>query len=198
MKPGDILAHPFTRHPGGFLDAAGKVHPVVWEAIERGVRVDVGHGSHFSFDMAKRTLDAGIMPFTLGADLHGLNVRVPGDSAGKEKEKESNPFYGVAPFSLAIAMTELVTLGVPLVEVVKMVTTNAAAILGMEGELGTLKPGSVADVSVLSMRSGRCVLRDNKRAEVVADKLIEPLFCLRAGHYHEADSPLLPRLSLAA
>lgn len=198
LKAGDILAHPFTRHPGGFLDAAGEVHPVVWEALERGVRVDVGHGSHFSFDMAKRTLDAGILPFTLGADLHGLNVRVPGDSVDRETEKQTNPFYGVAPFSLSIAMTELVALGVPLVDVVKMVTNNAAEVLGAQGELGTLKPGAVADVSVLALQTGRWILRDNKRAEVVADKLIEPLFCLRAGEYHQADSPLRPRLPVAA
>ena len=198
LKSGDILAHPFTRHPGGFLDAAGKVHPVVWEALERGVRVDVGHGSHFSFDMAKRTLDAGILPHTLGADLHGLNVRVPGDTAGGSAQKRQNPFYGVAPFSLAIAMTELLTLGVPLAGVVKMVTGNAAAMLGLQDELGTLEPGRVADVSVLALRSGRWILRDNQRAEVAADRLLEPLFCLRAGQYHEADSPLLPRLPLAA
>ena len=198
LKAGDILAHPFTRHPGGFLDAGGKVHPLLWEAIARGVRVDVGHGSHFSFDMAKRTLDAGIMPFTLGADLHGLNVHVPDDSPGKAAEKKSNPFYGVAPFSLAIAMTELVTLGVPLAEVVKMVTSNAAIVLGEQGSLGTLEQGSVADVSVLALRSGRWKLRDNQGAEVAADKLIEPRFCLRAGEYHAADSPLLPQLAMAA
>ena len=78
MGEGDVLAHPFTRHPGGFVsEETGEVHPVIWEAIERGVVVDVGHGSHFSFDMARRTLDAGIRPFTLGADMHGYNVRMP-------------------------------------------------------------------------------------------------------------------------
>ena len=85
MEPGDVLAHPFTRHPGGFVSAAtGEVHPVVWAALERGVTVDVGHGSHFSFEMARRTLAAGIRPHTLGADMHGYNVRVPGegDTAG--------------------------------------------------------------------------------------------------------------------
>ena len=27
LKPGDVLAHPFTRHPGGFVDKNGRVHP---------------------------------------------------------------------------------------------------------------------------------------------------------------------------
>lgn len=197
MRPGDILAHPFTRHPGGFLDAKGEVHPVVREAIARGVLVDVGHGSHFSFDMARRALDAGIMPFTLGADLHGLNVRVPTASGGDGRE-QTHPFFGAAPFSLAIAMTELVTLGVPLVEVVKMVTTHPAKILRMEGAVGTLSTGAVADVSVLDFKPGRWVLKDNKRVEVVAERLIEPAFCLRAGKRYDVTSPILPRLQLAA
>ena len=103
MEPGDILAHPFTRHPGGFVSKEGKVHPIVFEAIDRGVRVDVGHGSHFSFEVARRVLDAGVRPFTLGADLHGYNVRVP--VAGMDKVREESPFAGIAPFSLTIAMT---------------------------------------------------------------------------------------------
>ena len=45
--------------------------------IARGLRIDVGHGSHFSFDVARRVLDAGIVPDTLGADLHGYNTEVP-------------------------------------------------------------------------------------------------------------------------
>src|SRR6266702_2428437 len=34
LRPGDILAHPFTRHPGGFVDKDGKVHPIIKAAIE--------------------------------------------------------------------------------------------------------------------------------------------------------------------
>lgn len=197
MRAGDILAHPFTRHPGGFLDAKGVVHPVVKEAIARGVRVDVGHGSHFSFDMARRALDAGIIPYTLGADLHGLNVRVP-KPGGKDDREQAHPFFGAAPFSLTIAMTELVTLGIPLPEVVKMVTTHAAQIIGMQDTLGALAVGRVADVSVLDYKSGRWTLKDNKRVEVTAEKLIEPAFCLRAGRRFDVVSPILPRLPLAA
>lgn len=197
LRAGDVLAHPFTRHPGGFIDAQGKVHAVVREALARGVLVDVGHGSHFSFEMARKTLDAGIVPYTLGADLHGLNVRVPSETGSDDRER-SHPFFGAAPFSLAIAMTELLTLGVPLPEIVKMVTSNAAKLCRMDDAIGAMRPGMIADVSVLDLKPGRFVLRDNRRAEVMAETLIEPAFCLRAGRRHEIDSPILPRLPLAA
>jgi dihydroorotase len=190
MEPGDILAHPFTRHPGGFVSQEGDVHPIVFEAIERGVRVDVGHGSHFSFEVAKRVLDAGVRPFTLGADLHGYNVRVP--QAGAKDERAENPFFGIAPFSLTIAMTELLTLGMSLEEIIPTVTSNAAAMVRMEDEIGALKVGRDADISVLDIANGRFKLSDNSGVEVVTDKLIRPVFCLRAGKRYDSDSPLIP------
>jgi dihydroorotase len=190
MEPGDILAHPFTRHPGGFVNKSGDVHPIVFEAIARGVRVDVGHGSHFSFEVAKRVLDAGVRPFTLGADLHGYNVRAPG--SGGNDECADNPFFGIAPFSLTIAMTELLTLGMTLEEIVATVTSNAAAMVRMEDQIGSLQVGRDADISVLDIATGRFKLSDNSGVEVVADKLIRPMFCLRDGKRFDSDSPLIP------
>ena len=198
MGEGDVLAHPFTRHPGGFVcGETGEVHPVIWEALDRGVVVDVGHGSHFSFDMARRTLDAGIRPFTLGADMHGYNVSVP-ESGMSDEERISNPFAGVAPFNLTIAMTELLALGLELEEVVATVTANAAKLIRMEDELGSLAAGREADISVLDVLKGRFLLSDNSGAEVVADTLIRPAFCLRGGVRHDADSPLVPPVIEAA
>ena len=192
LGEGDVLAHPFTRHPGGFVSAeSGEVHPVIWEALERGVVVDVGHGSHFSFDMARSTLEAGIRPFTLGADMHGYNVRIPPPGMS-EDERTTNPFAGVAPFNLTIAMTELLALGLELEEVVATVTVNAAKLIRMEDELGSLAVGREADISVLDLLKGRFRLSDNSGVEVVTDTLIRPVFCLRGGVRHEADSPLVP------
>ena len=196
LRPGDVLAHPFTRHPGGFVDQAGRVHPVVREALGRGLRIDVGHGSHFSFDVARRVLDAGIIPDTLGADLHGYNTEVPrpaGTPPGAHPDPELHPFAGSTRFSLARAMTGLMACGLRLEDVVPMVTRNAARMLAREGEVGTLRPGAVADVTVLDDVRGRFSLRDNGGTEVVADRLVTPAFCLRAGRRVEADAPILPR-----
>ena len=44
IESGDILAHPFTRHPGGFVNKDGKLHPVIFEAIDKGVVIDIGRG----------------------------------------------------------------------------------------------------------------------------------------------------------
>jgi dihydroorotase len=188
MEPGDVLAHPFTRHPGGFISMeTGEVHPVVWAALERGVTVDVGHGSHFSFEMARRALAAGIRPYTLGADMHGYNVKL-----GADADKAKNPFAGVAPFNLTHAMSELLHLGLTLPEIIATVTSNPAKMLGLSESLGSLAVGREADVSVLGVLDGAFDLSDNGGEHVTAAQLITPEFCLRAGEYIAADSALIP------
>ena len=192
LSEGDVLAHPFTRHPGGFIsEETGEVHPVVREALDRGVRVDVGHGSHFSFRIARMALEQGIVPFTLGADLHGYNVVPPGESK-RAGVRTSNPFHGRAPFSLCHAMTELMTLGMPFAEVVKTVTSNAAVMIGMADKIGTLRRGREADVSVVDLAPGPWELRDNSGEVVTASEMVVPRMVLRKGVAHEIDSPLLP------
>jgi dihydroorotase len=188
LEPGDVLAHPFTRHPGGFVGQDGRVHPVVCEAVARGLKIDVGYGSHFSFAMAKKVLDAGILPDTLGADMHGYNTRLPSDGAADQ----AHMFAGGTNFSLISAMTGLLACGVPLETIVPMVTSHAAAMLSLQDEIGTLRSGLAADVTVLADERGRWVLRDNEGTEVTAERLLQPLFCLRAGKRFDADAPILP------
>jgi len=188
LEPGDVLAHPFTRHPGGFVGQDGRLHPMVREAVARGLKIDVGYGSHFRFAMARKVLDAGILPDTLGADMHGYNTRLPSDGAADQ----AHMFAGAANFSLISAMTGLLACGLPLEKIVPMVTSHAAEMLGLADEIGNLRPGAVADVSVLADERGRWVLRDNEGTEAVADRLLRPLFCLRAGRRYDADAPILP------
>jgi dihydroorotase len=194
LEPGDIMAHPFSRHPGGFVNAQRCVHPIVREAVSRGVRIDVGHGSHFSFDMARKVLDAGILPYTLGADLHGYNTQNQLEPGVVEEhpDPEMAAFSGDARFSLTRAMVELLALGVSLEQVVPMVTSHCAQTLKLEGELGTLRPGVPADVTVLANETGRWTLRDNDGTKVRTERMLSPLFCLRAGRRFDADATILP------
>ena len=195
LKEGDVLAHPFTRHPGGFVNQQGEVHHVIQAALDRGLKVDVGHGSHFSYRLAKKALAAGIIPHTLGADMHGYNTEVPPPAGTPDEhcDDENHPFKGQARFSLTQAMSSMMALGLSLEQVVPMVTSNPAKMLGLTDRIGSLTVGYDADISVLSDTPGRFVLRDNEDYRVIAERLIRPVFCLRAGRRFEADSPILPR-----
>jgi dihydroorotase len=230
MKPDDVLAHPFSRHPGGFVATNGDVHPLVREAVARGLKIDVGHGSHFSFNVARKVLDAGIVPDTLGADMHGHNTtsRAPPAAAATPRDgaaavaapaiaaaagaapgyaapaiaappgDDQHLFAGKTRFSLVSAMTSMMALGVPLERVIPMVTSNAARMIGMQDDVGHLRVGGVADVSVLSDDRGRWTLRDNEGTRVTAERRLQPLFCLRAGRRFDATAPILPTLEPCA
>jgi dihydroorotase len=209
LDPGDILAHPFTRFPSGFVAADGRVHPLVREALAKGVLLDVGRGAHFSFTNARRVLDAGILPFTLGADLHGYNVRIAdggrayrgmfsgeGVDAIVADDDRASPFS--RPYSLHHAMTELLALGLPLADIVRMATGNAAIMLGLEGEMGALSVGMPADLSVMRLIEGDWELVDSERVTHKATQLLHPEFAVRDGKVHRADSPLLPAFEAVA
>lgn len=203
LKPGDIIAHPFTRHPGGFVNRQGKLHPIVKEALAMGLKTDVGHGSHFSYRMARIALDAGVLPDTLGADMHGYNTRVPQPASSLAGTPEEHPdrehmFFGETRFSLVSAMTSMLALGLSLEQVVPMVTTHPARMLGMQKDLGHLKPGAQADVSVLHDERGAWTLTDNEKNRIKATRMLRPAFCLRAGERHDSDASILPPLAVAA
>jgi len=84
-------------------------------------------------------------------------------------------------------------LGLTLEQVVPMVTSHPAEMLGLSDVIGALKPGMDADVSVLTRATGRFLLSDNEKTQVVADSLLQPLFCLRAGIRYDAVAPILPQ-----
>ncbi|MCJ2022169.1 amidohydrolase/deacetylase family metallohydrolase [Methylobacterium sp. E-065] len=198
LRPGDVLAHPFTRHPGGFINEQGEVHHIIRRAMDAGLKVDVGHGSHFSYRVARASLPAGVIPYTLGADMHGYNtevpeVRKPAGTPDEHHDDENHPFLGQARFSLTQAMSSMMALGIPLEDVVPMVTSHPAEMLRMSDRIGALKIGYAADISVLHDDRGRFLLRDNEDTRVIAERLLRPAFCLRAGRRFEADSPILPQ-----
>ena len=195
MKPGDVLAHPFSRHPGGFVGSNGALHPLVREAVAQGLKIDVGHGSHFSFRMARTVLDAGVIPDTLGADMHGHNTQVSAGTA--TAQSDTHLFAGKTRFSLVSAMTSMLALGLSLDHVVAMVTANAAAMIGMPETLGRLRAGGPADISVLSDARGRWTLHDNEGTQLEATRRLEPVFCLRDGVRFAADAAILPTLRAA-
>lgn len=193
LKPGDILAHPFSKHPGSFVDKHGHVHPVAKEAIANGIKVDVGHGSHFSFKMAKIALDAGIMPDTLGADMHGYNTTVPKPRGTPDQHSDTeHMFFGSTRFSLVSAMTAMLACGLRIEQIIPMVTTNCAKMAGMEDTIGSLAVGREADVSILHDERGRWVLQDNEKHQVTTDRMLRPAFCLRRGLRFDADASILP------
>lgn len=153
LRPGDVLTHCFRPFPNAPITGKGKIKPEVIAARERGVLFDIGHGmGSFSWKTARAMLDQGFAPDTISSDVHALCIDGPA-------------------FDQVTTLSKFLHLGMPLVDVIATSTINAAKALGRP-ELGTLKPGSPGDASVLSIRNGAFPLEDSRNGIVTAEERI--------------------------
>jgi dihydroorotase len=135
LRPGDVLTHCFRPFPNSPVGAQGSIKPAVIEARRRGILFDVGHGmGSFAFSTARAMLAGGFLPDTISSDVHALSIEGPA-------------------FDLAVTMSKFLCLGVPLTDVIAASTINAAMAL-KRPELGSLRPGSAGDATILSVRDG--------------------------------------------
>jgi dihydroorotase len=161
LRAGDIVTHMFTVHPGGLLDGNGKLWPQVRDARESGVLMDVGHGLHnLNFDVARKVLDQGLHPDGVSTDGHR------GNRAG--------PVY-----DLPTTMAKLMALGFSFNQVIEMATANAAKLLGRTNELGTLRIGESADISVLKIEDRGWQAVDSQKGTIPAHQTILPVYAIR-------------------
>ena len=161
LRAGDIVTHMFTVHPGGLLDPNGKLWPQVRDAKESGVLMDVGHGLHnLNFDVARKVLDQELFPDGVSTDGHR------GNRAG--------PVY-----DLPTTMAKLMALGFSLNQVVEMATVNAAKLLGRSAELGFIRIGSPADISILRVDEREWKAVDSQKGTIQARQALVPVYAIR-------------------
>lgn len=153
LRAGDILTHCFRGFPNSPISKTGEVISEVLMARSRGVYFDVGHGSmSFSFDTARAMLAQDFYPDTISSDIHCLCIDGP-------------------VFDQVTTLSKFYCLGMPLVEVVRSSTQNAARILGRPS-LGNLKVNSEGDVSILRVEEGSFDYTDGTKSSIVGDKKI--------------------------
>jgi dihydroorotase len=153
LRPGDVITHAYQPRYG-LYDAEGQLIPAAKEAIDRGVLLDVGHsGYDFSFKTAQMGLDQGILPHTISTDLNCFNI----DTVG----------------SLALTMTKFMKLGLSLTEVIERVTINPAKALHREDEIGSLKPGMVADFTLAEIVDEETTLEDGNGGTLSVSQVLK-------------------------
>ncbi|MFC2001976.1 amidohydrolase/deacetylase family metallohydrolase [Chloroflexota bacterium] len=164
LDRGDILTHIFTWKPGGVISPDGSVVPELREAIQRGVVIDVAPDRvNWSFDIAKKGLEQGILPTTISTDI---------------SEKSLNSLV----FSLPAIMSRFLALGLSLDQVVAMTTINSARVLGEEQRKGSLGVGMPADVSILELIEGDFVFADGIPGKTSNGKLLlVPRLTIKSG-----------------
>ena len=135
LRPGDVLTHAFRPFPNSPATAQGTVKAAVLAARKRGVLFDIGHGmGSFAFKTARAMLANGFPPDTISSDVHALCINGPA-------------------FDQVTTMSKFLCLGMSLPDVIKASTETAAFAL-KRPELGSLKPGSAGDATLLSVDDG--------------------------------------------
>ena len=134
LRPGDIHTHVFAQQ-FPVIDAGGKVYDHLWQARERGIIFDLGHGAaSFWFRNAVPAVQQGFVPDSISTDLHTGNVNGP-------------------VIDMLECMNKIFNMGLPLADVIARSTVNPAREIGRP-DLGTLSVGAEADVAVLDRIDG--------------------------------------------
>jgi len=146
MRKGDIITHLYhgirMEQHDGLLDEDGNVQPEFFEAVKRGVIMDVGHGmKSFRWPVAEKGIEQGIKPDTISTDLHA--------------ESFNGPAY-----DMPTTMSKFLYLGFSLEEVIRASTIRPAEVIGKQEMIGTLKVGACGDVTILRLVEGRFPLLD--------------------------------------
>jgi dihydroorotase len=141
MAPGDIVTHCYAvSKPMTTPD--DKVRPYFFEARERGVKFDIGHGAgSFSWRIAQAAVDQGFPPDTISTDLHHHS-------------------FLTNQATMPETMSKLLLCGIPVADVVDMSTWRPAQQIG-HPELGTLSVAGVADIAVFRLAEGDFGFTDN-------------------------------------
>ncbi len=163
LESGDILTHLYNPNWGGCMRDDGTFLPELRQAMQRGVILDIGRGRiHFSFEVAKNGLSQGILPTTISSDIVAPSI--------------TDRVYG-----LTAVMSTLLELGLKLAQVIEMSTINPARALSLDDRIGSLKPGMVADISILNLLSGKWTIVDSEQKTLTLTQLLSPDSTIKSG-----------------
>jgi dihydroorotase len=182
MRPGDIHTHMYNDHQVELLDRfTGKVQSWMWEARERGVLLDLGHGAGgFLWPVAHAAMSQGFPPDTISTDLHPGSILFP-------------------QVRMPNAMSKLMNLGMTLQDAVLRATVNPAKAIRRYPELGTLSAGGPADVAVFELKEGVFSFIDSARKKLTGTKNLECVMTVRNGNIvYDRDGRMLAPSETAA
>ncbi|QHM72532.1 amidohydrolase/deacetylase family metallohydrolase [Mixta intestinalis] len=169
LGAGDIITHCYNGKPNRILTPAGELRQSVQTAMQRGVRLDVGHGSaSFSFEVARQAIAQGILPDTISSDIYCRN-RIDGPVK-----------------SLAHVMSKFFSLGMTLPQIIDCVTCNAAQGLRLQTK-GRLEPGFDADLTLFTLSDEPRPLIDSEGESVLGHQHFTPLAVVVAGQWKLTD-----------
>jgi dihydroorotase len=169
LTEGDVITHCFHGKIGGVVTAQGRLLPAVAAALDRGVLLDIGHGSgSFAWATAERALALGHPPHSISTDLHRGCVNGPA-------------------YSLVKTMSKLLHLGMDLIDVVRASSPTPARAFGLGDRYGRLREGVPANLSVIEIVDRAETMWDVEKQSRAVGRVIEARHTVLDGRLHQAD-----------
>lgn len=165
LAPGDIYCHVYHGKGNTILDQDGEVIPAMREASRRGVIMDAANGSiNFNYPVAKAAIEQGFLPDIISSDITPATLN-----------------RGCNAKNLPFIMSKYLALGMRFNDIVKTVTRNPAALMGLKDFAGTLAQGAPADLVILDKISGRFKFADADNREFYGNTMLSPLLTVSRG-----------------
>ena len=158
LRPGDVYCHVYQGTGDTIVSAEGRVCPKLFEARRAGVLFDTANGrKNFSFKVAQAALAAGFAPDIISSDVTRKTL------------------FGDFVFSLPLTLMKFMKVGMEFEAVLAACTSVPARQLGMQGELGTLAPGALADIAIFRRAKKHSVtVKDDHGVQVTLDDWLIP------------------------
>ncbi len=164
MRSGDIITHSYEKitERESVVDDQGKVRPFVLEAKKKGILFDVGHGGYgFWFSEAVPSLQQGLAPNTFGSDLHRFSM-----NSGMK--------------NMLNIMSKYLNMDLEVPDIIQRATWNAAQSI-KRNDLGSITEGSVADMAIISILTGKYGFIDAGGNKIEGSRKFEAELTIRAG-----------------
>ncbi|GHS99999.1 metallo-dependent hydrolase [Synergistales bacterium] len=165
LRRGDIFCHVYHGTGNTILDENNKVYKKIRQARERGVIFDAGGGKmNGSHHVTKESLARDFPPDVISTDMTGDKLH-----------------YSSRSRNLPFVMSRFLSMGMSLRDVLRCVTETPAKLMNEEGRLGTLRPGAVGDVTVMTLAEQDVHHYDSNAADYISKQLLIPQLSVLRG-----------------
>ena len=174
MEKDDVFAHTYSPVGPGIFDEQGNIRSAVWDAVKRGVRFDLSHGSNnFDYELARKAIAQGLITETISTDLHFKNYTRPG-------------------MDLAGVMTKAIHTGFTVEDALKKVILAPRELLHVPAQAPALQVGQTADITVFTVSSEGVALPDSLGHVETCQTVIRDVATVMGPTLHRSEEHAVP------
>lgn len=168
LDKNDVYTHSYSQVAPPLFDENGEIKQCVWDAVKRGVRFDLAHGSNnFSYDIARDAIKKGFITETISTDLHLRN-------------------YDREGMNLAGVMTKAIHTGFSVEKALNSVIDAPLRLLGVGDKKPAVEAGQKADLTIFTIKKGSFDLPDSRGITESCETKIKDVATVIGGSLHRA------------